>query len=101
MTVPLQIDSYQYKCKGCHKLHLGPTRTLEFQHVETRETDRGLEWVYAADFSSACECSQTISITFKVREHPQGVFDYLCCESADAEIMVVPKVREHFVFVDA
>lgn len=99
MTTSQQHDSYQYKCKACHKLHPGPTLTFDFTCVQENTTDHGLERIHQADFSSAYECSENIRITFKVREHPEGIFDYLGYESADAEIIIPPKVREHTVIV--
>ncbi|HZI31735.1 MAG TPA: hypothetical protein VFF11_05300 [Candidatus Binatia bacterium] len=100
MTTSLQLDSYHYKCKFCHKLHVGPTLTFDFRCVAEQMTGRGLERIYEADFSSVCDCSENIKITFKAREHPEGIFDYLGYDSPDAEIIVEPKVREHMVIVD-
>ncbi len=100
MIVSLQLDSYHYKCKSCHKLHLGPTRTFNFSCVEEKMTEQGPERIYEAAYSSVCDCTQIVKITFRVREHPEGIFDYDGYHSSDAEIIIDPKVREHVDFVD-
>jgi hypothetical protein len=100
MITSLQLDSYHYKCKCCYKLQVGPTRILDFKCVREQTTEHGLERIHEADFLSVCDCDQPIRITFRVREHPEGVFDYHGYQSADAEIIVAPKVREHTDFVD-
>jgi hypothetical protein len=82
------------------KLHSGPTRTLEFQCVKEQKLDKGWERIHEAVFSSTCDCDQAIKITFKVREYPEGYFDYHGYQSSDAEILVAPKVREHVDIVD-
>jgi len=94
MTATLQLDSYQYKCKNCYKHHAGPTRILDFKCVKEQNLESGLERIYEADFLSVCGCDQAIKITFRVREHPEGIFDYQGYQSADAEIIIGPKVRE-------
>lgn len=100
MTTPLQLDSYQYRCQSCHKLHAGPTLTFDFRCVAENRNEHGLERIYETNFSSVCDCAQSINITFKVREHPEGIFDYLGYESPDAEVMIAPKTREHLLIVD-
>lgn len=100
MITPLQLDSYHYKCRNCHKLHVGPTRTLDFQCVQERQLERGLERIHEAELSTECDCDQPVKITFQVREYPEGNFSYHGYRSADAEMLLDPKVREHMVFVD-
>ena len=100
MIMSFQLDSYHYKCKCCYKLHAGPTRIVDFQCVKEQILEHGLERIYEGDFSSVCDCDQPIKITFRVREHPEGIFDYHGYQSADAEIIVAPKVREHMDVVD-
>ena len=95
MNTTLQIDSYQYKCKSCYKLHTGPTRTLDFTCLTERRRDRGVERIYEAEVTFHCHCEQPIQITFKVREYPEGIFDYHGYRSSDADITIDPKVREH------
>jgi hypothetical protein len=95
MNTTLQIDSYQYKCKGCYKLHTGPTRTLDFKCIKELVHDHGLERIYEAEVTFPCNCERPIHITFKAREYPESIFSYLGYQSADAEIIIEPKVREH------
>lgn len=99
MTTTLQIDSYHYKCKSCYKLHSGPTRILDFQCVKEQMVEHGLERIYEGNFSAVCDCDQPIKITFRVRECPEGILSYLGYRSADAEIIIEPKVREHSALV--
>ena len=95
MNATLQLDSYQYKCKCCHKLHSGPTRILDFRCINEQMRENWLERTYEADFTAVCECDEHIKITFMVREYPESNFTYLGYKSSDAEIIIEPKVREH------
>jgi len=95
ITTTLQIDKCQYKCRWCHKLHVGPSRVLEFRCVGERELQHGLERTYEGDFSAVCECDQPLTITFLAKEYPEGVFGCGGHRSSDAEIIVEPTVREH------
>jgi len=100
MITPIQIDSYHYKCKNCYKLHAGPTRTLDFKCVKEQQLESGRERIFEADFLSVCDCDQPIKITFRVREHPEGILSYHSFQSRDAELLMVPRVREHAEIVD-
>lgn len=100
MITPLQLDSYQYKCRCCLKLHAGPTRVLDFKCVKEQKLERGTERIHEAVFQAVCECDEPINIIFRVREYPEGMFSYHGYQSADADIIVEPKVREHMEIVD-
>ena len=95
-----QLGSYHYRCKSCRKVHAGPTRTPEFHCVHEQILDHGVERVYEADSILHCACANRITITFRVREHPEGHFEYHGYRSADAEITIAPKVTEHMEYVE-
>lgn len=99
MTTPLQVDSFQYKCRSCHKLHSGPTRILDFMCIREQMLEHGLERIYEGVFSTVCDCGQQVQIAFRVRECPEGIFSYQGFRSAEAEIIIEPKVREHDALV--
>jgi len=101
MNALFQVDSYHYKCKCCHKLHAGPTRILEFHCVSEQILAHGAERIYEADFAAVCDCDQPIHINFRVREYPVGLFEYHGSRSAEAEVIVAPKVRERLDTVAA
>jgi hypothetical protein len=100
ISTQLQLDSCHYKCRNCNKLHVTPTRILDFRCVEERQLEHGVERIHEADFITSCDCDQPIKITFQVREYPEGMFDYYGNRSSDAEVLLPPKVREHEVIVD-
>jgi hypothetical protein len=100
MNTTLQLDSYQYKCRSCFKRHSGPTKVLDFQCAKDAWLAHGRERIYTAALAFHCECDQHIQLTIQVREYPEGIFEYLGCQSADADLEVVPKIREHMEFVD-
>ena len=100
MNAPFQLDSYHYRCKNCHKSHVGPSRTLDFHCVHEQLLEHGMERIYEADSTFGCACAQRPVITFRVREHPEGNFEYLGYRSADADVIIPPKVREHMEYVE-
>jgi hypothetical protein len=59
-----------------------------------------MERIWEAGFSSVCDCDQPIQITFRVREYPESILSYHGYESAAAEMLVDPKIREHQVIVN-
>ena len=100
MSTRLQIDSHHYKCKACLKLHVGPTRTLDFHCIREQPSEHGWERIHEAEFSQTCACDQVVKIIFQVRECPPGNFSYHGYRSADADLLAAPKIREHEDIVD-
>ena len=100
MSTRLQLDSHHYKYKLCHKLHVGPTRTLDFVCVRELATAKGVERILEADFVQRCDCDQMMQIRFQVREFPAGIFSYRGYQSADVELLAAPKIREYEGIVD-
>jgi hypothetical protein len=100
MNASFQLDSYHYKCRSCHKSHAGPTRPLDFHCVQEKLLEHGVERIYEAGSTFHCACAQPITITFSVREHPEGNFAYHGYQSANADVIVAPKVREHMEYVE-
>ncbi len=100
MTLPLQLDSYQYKCRSCLKHHVGPTRVLDFTCVADRTGDHGVDRIWAADYLSVCDCDEPIKITFQIREHPADILSFSSAHSADADLIIVPKIRTYAAIVD-
>ena len=100
MNTRLQLDSHHYKCQSCHKVHVGPTRTLDFQCVRELQSEKGVERILEAEFVQRCHCYQILKLRFQVREFPPDNFSYLGCQSSDADLLAIPKVREHEEIMD-
>jgi hypothetical protein len=100
MNTRLQLDSHHYKCKLCRKVHVGPTRTLDFQCTQTQVLKNGVERILEAEFAAPCDCDEPLKIRFQVREYPPGIFCYLGYQSANAELLAIPNIREHEDIVD-
>jgi len=100
MNTRLQIDSHHYRCKSCHKVHVGPTRTLDFQCIREQLLEKGLERILEGEFTMTCDCDQTLKMKFQVREFPAGIFSYHGYQSADSDLLARPNIREHEDIVD-
>lgn len=100
MNTRLQIDSHHYKCQSCHKVHVGPTRTLDFLCVRELRSEKGVERILEAEFVQRCHCDQMLKLRFQVREFPPGNFSYHGCQSSDADLLAIPNVREHEEIMD-
>jgi hypothetical protein len=100
MSARLQLDSHHYKCRLCNKLHVGPTRTLDFECVQEVVSEKGVARILEADFVQRCDCDQMMKIRFQVREFPPGIFSYRGCQSSDVELLTAPRIREHEDIVD-
>ncbi len=100
MSARLQPDSHHYKCKLCYKIHVGPTRTLDFVCVQELATGKGVERILEGEFVQRCDCDQMMKIRFQVREFPTGIFSYRGYQSADVELLTPPKIREREDIVD-
>jgi hypothetical protein len=95
MNAMLQVDSHHYRCRSCHKIHIGPTRTLDFLCVREQKNGRWAERFYEAEFTAHCLCHQTLKMKFRVREYPPGNFSHHSCQSVDIDLLDPPHVREH------
>jgi predicted SprT family Zn-dependent metalloprotease len=72
---------------------MGETRLLDFDCVEEEEREMGVERTYETTSPYACQCGNTIEITFEVWEYPEGAYNCENCSCSGGEVTVKPKVK--------
>lgn len=72
---------FSFKCDKCHKTHIVNCDILDWQEVDRRERQMGIEIYYQAQFYETCICDNHIEINFSCWEYPKGTLNHFDVEA--------------------
>lgn len=81
-------DDISFKCSNCKKPHNFNCSDIDWVAVSSDERQMGSEVEHQASFEDACECGQTMRITFSCWEYPAGAVNYTDLQSDGIENLI-------------